>query len=294
MQCIRPKLNLGDFSTYGWRTVPKADKRFNEDNCVTTPSCLAVFDGVGGASGPQIDVTAFVHALSDECNKLAMLGRIETPSEMLTRTWENTLLRKPPVYGASTATILMLDSSTNTLTGVQYGDSSYMVLRSDGDDGYTVVVDFADQDDTQSAWNRPHQLSAHSNEWYIEKMVKEKVDPTPERIEMFRRLMSEIDQDHVIRTTHQVHEGDIIILCSDGVCDNVYSLEIAELAEDVEPNAEEISKAIVNLTVNKIVLNDHSYLTPYEEGAEKKGVDVEGPKPDDVTVVVAIVGKIKN
>lgn len=86
----------------------------------------------------------------------------------------------------------------------------------------------------------------------------------------------------------QVKEGDLVLLATDGLMDNLWETEVVqELMKCVESGeeVEEIAEKLVKKA--KVVAGDPWGLSPYMERAVDQGLGIEGGKWDDITVVVA-------
>jgi protein phosphatase PTC7 len=97
---------------------------------------------------------------------------------------------------------------------------------------------------------------------------------------------------------HPVNHGDIIVLGSDGLWDNLHRATIVEMIrpyvkwteensfgmiEDVGLISEMLAKEAEKLSYR------HNYLSPFAESARAYGYECNGGKPDDITVIVAQV-----
>ncbi|KAJ4830791.1 hypothetical protein Tsubulata_016929 [Turnera subulata] len=84
-----------------------------------------------------------------------------------------------------------------------------------------------------------------------------------------------------------VEPGDLVVLGTDGVFDNLYSSEIEEILQETEgnPSPEEIASTIAcTASLNS---GDLNYKSPFECVAELEGVEHKGGKFDDISVIVA-------
>ena len=85
---------------------------------------------------------------------------------------------------------------------------------------------------------------------------------------------------------HLVNEGDILVVASDGVFDNLSSFQIGEIIEDnyhlgVQGMADAISEAAFRLGA------DETYNSPFAKKAKLANKNFMGGKLDDTTCVVA-------
>jgi len=153
------------------------------------------------------------------------------------------------VTGSSTCCICVLDG--HVLRSANLGDSGFMVIR-----GLDIIYRSKEQ---QHAFNSPYQLGTGSTD-------------RPE---------------HATVTEVNVLPGDLVILGSDGLFDNLYDDEILELASKAhEPVT--ISQTIARQAY--AVANDKSAMSPFSHLARQCGWPLAiGGKLDDITVVVARV-----
>lgn len=83
-----------------------------------------------------------------------------------------------------------------------------------------------------------------------------------------------------------VQEGDIIIVATDGLYDNVPNNEIVEYASSIN-DPMDLAESLGDLASKRGL--DKSYKSPFMQAAIKAGEKWQGGKPDDITVVVARV-----
>ncbi len=84
----------------------------------------------------------------------------------------------------------------------------------------------------------------------------------------------------------EIKEGDIILLGSDGLFDNLFEGEILRLLFDPH-ETEDKAKYIANKAESISWTDD--VLTPFEVEAASHGYDFPGGKMDDISVIVAFV-----
>jgi len=153
------------------------------------------------------------------------------------------------ITGSSTCCICVLDG--HVLRAANLGDSAFMVVR-----GLDIIFRSREQ---QHAFNSPYQLGTGSAD-------------RPEHAQV-----TEVD----------VQPGDLVVLGSDGLFDNLYDDEIVELT----------SKAYEPVTISQLiarqaytVASDKSAMSPFSHLARQCGWPLAiGGKLDDISVVVARV-----
>jgi len=94
--------------------------------------------------------------------------------------------------------------------------------------------------------------------------------------------------EHADHGTHQLMDGDIIIIATDGLYDNVATDEIISIVSKGCPDADQ---AAVNLVSRaRWHMGDKTQETPWSRRASQhKGKDVIGGKRDDIACIVGHV-----
>mmetsp|Transcript_102635 Transcript_102635/g.290067 ORF Transcript_102635/g.290067 Transcript_102635/m.290067 type:complete len:694 (-) Transcript_102635:210-2291(-) len=181
-------------------------------------------------------------------------------------------------YGASTIATIVL--AGRTIGVASLGDSGFMLLRH-GQDGMSMVSKSEEQ---QHGWNFPYQLSSLP----------------PALLDRFKRLQ----QDHATQCrlyTHAVREGDLIVVFSDGLTDNLHEQEILDIVNRTLPpafadllglpelstQAESVAKSLA--VAARARSRDQFAKVPFYHYSRRYGYDCLGGKEDDITVVAAWV-----
>lgn len=159
--------------------------------------------------------------------------------------------------GSCTCVLATLDEKAPLLYTANLGDSGYLLLRKEGLD----LVQIFRTKEQQHSFNFPYQVGTGGD------------DPA--------KADSQI---------HDVKDGDIIILGSDGLWDNLFDIKIIDLVRpfirDVDTLADPALVAEVIATeAEKYSLQQH-YMSPFAKGAREYYYDYMGGKPDDITVIV--------
>ena len=184
------------------------------------------------------------------------------------------LTRKP---GSATACVLRLDPGTGELDAANLGDSGFLVLRAG-----SVIFQ---SPHLQHFFDCPYQFGCAPD--------FTPATDTAEDAEVYRLAL---------------RPGDVIILATDGVLDNVWPQDMAALAPRTAEEVESACEALASLAACRGA--DPTYLSPYAVEAAEEGIDIpiwdklskmsfsggklelgrlEGGKLDDVTVVVGFV-----
>lgn len=202
------------------------------------------------------------------CERLVKAGYFVSnqPARLLAQGFSEMQASKKPVIGSSTACLAMLSHADGKLYTANIGDSGLLVVR----DG-RVVHRSAEQ---QHYFNTPYQLSLPPTE-----MASDVLADLPEAADRYE---------------FNVEDGDIIILATDGIFDNVPDDLLVEQVESLKGCTNDLSK--VQACANSIALiartlsRDEHYLSPFAKNARASGFNnVIGGKEDDVTVVLAAV-----
>eukprot|EP01133_Synstelium_polycarpum_P005268 gene5268-6103_t len=155
------------------------------------------------------------------------------------------------IKGSSTCCIVMLD--TDNLLSANLGDSGFLVIRDS-------EVYFRTREQ-QHAFNMPFQLGTQS-----------------------------IDRpEHSITSAFEVEEGDIIVLGTDGVFDNLFDDEICRITMKYRSEPQLIARMVARRAYE--VGNSTTIFTPFAKNAGLNGYIYSGGKLDDITVIVGIVAK---
>jgi len=256
-----------------WCMIPHPDKahKGGEDACYATIDSVGVADGVGGWGSHVIDAGLYSKALmqatmdasSQSSSKPAIEvvppsgSRIPCPEELLWRAYQN--VQRKRIVGSTTATIVCLNHHHPVLHTLNLGDSGFMQLRQDSNGDYRVLEQSEEQ---QHYFNCPYQLGTGC-------------DDTPDSARL---------------EDVSIQPGDLILLATDGVFDNIFTdriVDIVNSCEEVQNIAGEIASA------SHVAGLQHTGLTPFAMKAHSMGYSFDGGKLDDITVLIAEVVESK-
>ncbi|CAB4037930.1 phosphatase PTC7 homolog, partial [Paramuricea clavata] len=163
---------------------------------------LGVADGVGGWRHYGIDPAVFSSALMENCKRLIERGLLEnpTPVNIMKEGYHNISENKEPLFGSSTACIVVLDKKSSTLHSANLGDSGFLVIRKQD-----VVHSSLGQ---QHYFNTPYQLAI----------------PPPDQ----EGNVIQDNLDSAEETSFAVEEGDAVVLGTDGLFDNLTEKQIID------------------------------------------------------------------
>lgn len=260
---------------------PEKRKTGGEDAHVIRPDpsggIIAVADGVGGYKEYGVDAGLYSRRLLQNLADAFMLaeransGKPPNPREALATAHEAT-----KVAGATTAVVIALNGATRKMTALNLGDSGFRVFR----DGALIFS----SPDLEHSFNCPYQLGCAR---YV---------PNTDKAEDGQ--IFEMD----------VAPGDLVVMATDGVLDNLRDTQIEEIVASAMSAAEAQgftqAKAVAEALVARAraCASDPEYMSPYIEQAAALGLiknplgafgaklwTPKGGKEDDITVVAAVV-----
>jgi len=248
---------------FGSKAVPHPDKvgKGGEDAFYAQAQMLAVADGVGGWAKHGVDPGLYSKELCTHIRKLNELNRAtykEDPKSLLVLA-----ARQTKSEGSSTLVILSIDESKPILRTSYVGDSCYMIFRQK-EDQTTLQLVHASQEQVKR-FNFPYQIGS--------------VGDSPLT---------------ALEYTHEVEDGDIIVVGSDGLFDNMNANQIADNLmsqkgnstwDDLDLNS--AAHSIADLAHEYSL--DSDYDSPFAKGARAAGFTYSGGKSDDITVVIGQV-----
>ena len=92
--------------------------------------------------------------------------------------------------------------------------------------------------------------------------------------------------------TLKIQRGDIIIMGSDGLFDNVFDEDILDIVNSFESkkrfNPQLVSDALLN-RAREVAEDSRARYSPFQERAKEEGFYYQGGKMDDTTVLVSMI-----
>ncbi|EAL67260.1 protein phosphatase 2C-related protein [Dictyostelium discoideum AX4] len=207
---------------------------------------IGVADGVGGWGDVGIDPSEYSNTLMKGSKIGADSQKVERDPLII---MEQGYQYAQDVKGSSTCCIVVL-SATNNILSANLGDSGFLVIRNN-----EVIFRTREQ---QHAFNMPFQLGTQS----IDRPI------------------------HSITASFPAEKGDLIIMGTDGVFDNLFDDEILEIGEkydDPQIIARQVAKRAFEVGCSTTIY------TPFAKNAGHNGYIYNGGKLDDITVVVGLV-----
>jgi protein phosphatase PTC7 len=214
-------------------------------------SCLGVADGVGGWAEVGVDPGLYSRELMERAKAFASTAPVHPDAPQAALEAAHAATTS---RGSSTACILCLHGGR--LHASNLGDSGFMVVR-----GGNVAFMSPQQ---QHDFNFPYQIGS--------------VDSMGDAPQAAQRFVVD------------VQPGDVIVMATDGVFDNIYPDEAAALVFASKRKGDTPSSAAVAVAqFARMRAADPTHLSPFAYGAQQLGYRYFGGKMDDITVVCAYV-----
>lgn len=226
-------------------------RNFGEDAAFVTHTdtadIMGVSDGVGGWRDQGVDPSIFSGTLMKNCLDLAKSSKFNVQSPIgLMEDAYNELLTVPDLIGSATACTATFDRQTKLLYTANLGDSGWMVIRN----GEILAKSEAQC----HFFNAPYQLAK------VPKPRPGGITDTPRKAH-FQTVQCEV--------------GDIIILATDGLFDNVYDQHVTALLKEFnfdQPSSFFGGNSASSLPDSE---NSESYESGGKSGTESESESVE-------------------
>jgi len=250
---------LGIFG--GGKIIPNPRKAYRggEDSYLVsspTNSTLAVADGVGGWESKGVNPRAFA-------------------DQILKRTYEFIKSGENDPFNALSAGFEMTNEtgSSTVCIGKMTPDGIFRVANM-GDSGFLIIRDgeiFLQSSEHQHQFNFPYQLGRN-------KYGEPHGEDRPSDAEIYQVSMK---------------KGDIIVMGSDGLLDNVWPKEILDYINKQPKNPIALAEGLARIAYGASQNKDN--FVPFFHRAKDEGIEFasyRGGKEDDITVLVGIVGEL--
>jgi PPM family protein phosphatase len=256
-------------------------RRRNEDSYVVAPPLFAVADGMGGAQAGEVASKLAAAALEDtDPGSIAGPEKVTSLIQEANRRVYERAANDPSTSGmGTTMTVALVEGDEVTIGHV--GDSRAYVVRNGELEQLT----------------EDHSLV---NELLKSgKLSREEAEMHPQRSVITRAVGTDPDVD-VDAFTVSTGEGDVFLLCSDGLTDMVADEDILEIVEKHREDLDRATKALVsaanrgggedNITVIAFAIaagsGDETLRMPAAEPDEDtlEGVPVAAPAVDTMVV----------
>jgi protein phosphatase len=201
-------------------------RRRNEDNYVVAPPLFAVADGMGGAQAGEVASKLAASALEGVAtNELDGLERVEALIREANRRIYDRASTDPSASGMGTTMTVALVEGMSVVIG-HVGDSRAYLVRGDSMEQLT----------------EDHSLV---NELVKSgKLSEEEAHIHPQRSVITRAVGTDPDVD-VDAFTIEAEDGDVFLICSDGLTDMVEDVDILELLDSNRDDLEQAVRALV-------------------------------------------------
>jgi PPM family protein phosphatase len=239
-------------------------RRRNEDNYVVAPPLFAVADGMGGAQAGEVASRLAASALEGEgSDGLQGLERIDALIQEANRRIYDRASTDPAASGmGTTMTVALVEGMTVALGHV--GDSRAYLVRGEQMEQLT---------DDHSLVNELLKSG---------RLSEEEAHAHPQRSVITRAVGTDPDVD-VDGFSIEAEEGDVFLLCSDGLTDMVEDEEILELVHEHRDDLEKAVKALVS-AANRGGGEDNITAVAFR-------ISADGPvSPEDTVAMPAITG----
>ncbi|GAB5362484.1 hypothetical protein AAMO2058_000800800 [Amorphochlora amoebiformis] len=247
-----------------------------EDAYFVEDQCVGIADGVGGWNMQGLSSARFsrllMHLSAEYFRNISqeLDHEIPNPMETLQMAYDKMPLG---LIGSTTACLAIIsDGRIHTAT---LGDSSYLILRNN-----TVAYKGQIQ---EHGFNHPFQLS---DKLLIAYTKAQSINP----------VATEWPRDALL-ASHDVEEGDILLVVTDGILDNLWDHDI-ELAtqtwqkSDQSSNVTALASKLTALAAN--IAQRPNVPTPFQVKANQNGFAIFGGKSDDIAVVACRVVRQSN
>jgi protein phosphatase PTC7 len=217
------------------------------------------------------------------CAALCTINKYIDPVKLLSAAY-----RSITSYGSSTA-VLCTFSQAGRLTACNLGDSGFMHIKFLCGKAFVVQKSEIQQHD----FNIPYQLSKIPSEDYS-KTKNDSSQPIPLNIDKFKEgtFCEDSPDDSDYFQINNAAAGDLILIASDGVYDNLFDHEILSIIQShkhLPINTSILAQEIASAAYTKSKIQSNVSI-PFNERLEQcSHIICDGGKEDDITVVVALL-----
>jgi protein phosphatase len=243
-------------------------RRRNEDNYVVAPPLFAVADGMGGAQAGEVASKLAAAALEDgDSDGLGGLERVGALIQEANRRIFDRASSDPSASGmGTTMTVALVEGMTVAIGHV--GDSRAYLVRGD----------------TMEQLTEDHSM--------VNELVKsgrlseEEAQTHPQRNVIIRAVGTDPDVD-IDSFTIDAEEGDVFLICSDGLTDMVEDEEILDVVDRFRDDLEKAVKSLVQ-TANKEGGEDNITAVAFRISSEGQPDAEAEPSVEDTLTIPAV------
>jgi len=247
-------------------------RNFPSNSTVDRVCSIGVADGVGSYSLRGIDPSIFAWAIMEGTKEVFETDASVTCIQALTKSYEKICSEARVEAGGSTACIVSLHHGKSSngapvlkLTAASLGDSSFLVVR----DGNIIYR----SEEQLHCFNCPYQLSVPRN------------SAKPNQDDPSKAFVLDDPIDLV--------KGDIVIVATDGLTDNVFDADVAKIVSGIkEATDKDTAAKMASELLKTAYLNSRSKeaYTPFTKySIEHHQSYIPNGKVDDITFVVALI-----
>jgi PPM family protein phosphatase len=248
-------------------------RRRNEDNYVVAPPLFAVADGMGGAQAGEVASRLAASALeAGDSDGLGGTTRIDSLIQEANRRIYDRASTDPTASGmGTTMTVAIVEGMTVAIGHV--GDSRAYLVRGEQMEQLT---------EDHSLVNELLKTG---------KLSEEEAQVHPQRSVITRAVGTDPDVD-VDRFTIEAQDGDVFLICSDGLSDMVSDEEILELLHQNRDDLDKAVKALVAAAnrgggednITAVAFRISSEAAPnLEDTVAMPAITFDGDEPDEQT-----------
>jgi protein phosphatase len=248
-------------------------RRRNEDNYVVAPPLFAVADGMGGAQAGEVASQLAASALEGgDSDGLGGTKQIDSLIQEANRRIYNRASSDPTASGmGTTMTVALVEGMTVAIGHV--GDSRAYLVRGEQMEQLT---------EDHSLVNELLKTG---------KLSEQEAQVHPQRSVITRAVGTDPDVD-VDGFTIEAEDGDVFLICSDGLSDMIGDEEILELLHQNRDDLDKAVKALVAAAnrgggednITAVAFRISSEAAPnLEDTAAMPAISVDGDEPDEQT-----------
>jgi len=268
--------------------------------CSHNGCALGVADGVGEWEWRfGINARAFADELMSGCEDLLNMSdpisQDAAPGKLALHALEQGF-QNTKSFGSSTALVAVMNRS-GQLGVANIGDSALLILRRKEVDAGVGLRCVGRSHEQQHAFNCPYQLSLLPTDKDFPALVEQGKDKLVRALQRRPTAKMDLPQDADLYS-FSLQEGDLLVLGTDGVFDNLYVHEVCQLAGRAQGPCEAseewpltepaiVAKAIVKAAFHRS--KDRGTRSPFSDHAKQAGLYHTGGKMDDITCVCAWV-----
>lgn len=214
------RLQSKNHFSYGYCNIPHPKKAYKggEDAYYASHTLLSVADGVGGWNSKGVDPAISTKILIKNIVRLFKNNTIKylkNPKQLMYDA-----VNMATKQGSSTIVIVSIDKEKNVIYGANLGDSGYSIFRFDKEGQVKLLFETPVQ---QHRFNCPYQAGLRNGKPY------------------FLKNCGPDDYCHVVQ------HGDLVVLATDGILDNLYMRDIIRIIQGYQQK--ELNKS---RSVNKL------------------------------------------